>query len=345
MPQLRRPFPILGYVMMSWQVLWQELRVPIFLLVMMFVGGATGYHFFYPQEPWYRLFYMTAITLSTVGFGDVLGTEHNPWAAWYTMALTLMGMGIVVYSVSSVTAFFVGGNLTQVIQFAIRKRKIDHMQDHYIVCGAGSTGVHVIQEMHVCKVPFLVIEQDEARLQELREEFPDLIYLVGDATHELLLEEAQIERAKGLIAALHTDKDNLFLTLTARLLNPRLRIVSKAIELGITRRLQTAGADYIVSPNYIGGMRMAAQVLRPNVVSFLDRMLRGQEQSMRVGEVLVPVDSPCVGKTLGELDVYAHTGLNVMAYLDPSQADYLYNPGPDTQLEAEAVLLVVSTPE
>lgn len=289
---------------------------------------------------------MTAITLSTVGYGDVLGSDLHPLSAWYTMLLMLLGMGTAVYAVSAVTAFFVGGNLAEVIQLTTRKRKIYSMRDHYIVCGAGSTGLHVIHEMQACEVPVVVLEQDEAQIKKVREIFPDLLYLIGDASQEALLEEARVQEARGLVAALHSDKDNLFLTLTARLLNPDMKIVSKVVDLSIQRRLETAGANYIVSPNFIGGMRMASEILRPHVVSFLDRMLRGQERSMRVGEVQISASSHAVGKSLEQLEIYRHTGLNILAYSHSGKdEDYHYNPGPETQLDGGGVLLFVGTPQ
>lgn len=334
------------YWYMALELLWKELQVPLYLLFITLAGGAVGYKLLFPDKAWYHVFYMTAITLSTVGYGDILGTDNHPLTAWYTMILMLFGMGMVVYAISAVTAFFVGGNLAELINLTTRKRKIYAMRNHYIVCGAGSTGIHVIKEMLSCEAPVVVIEQDEERIQALKKQFPDLLYLSGDANQEEILAEAQIREAKGLVAALHDDKDNLFLTLTARLMNPNLKIVCKAIDLSIRRRLETAGANYIVSPNFIGGMRMASEILRPNVVTFLDRMLRGQEANMRVGEVTIPTNSHAVGKTLAYLEIYHHTGLNILAYSHSGKdSDYHYNPGTELKLDAGGVLLFVGTPQ
>jgi len=335
-----------SYWFMALELLWKELRVPFYMLFITLAGGALGYKLLYPDEAWYHVFYMTAITLATVGYSDILGTDQSPLTAFYTMILMLVGMGMVVYAVSSVTAFFVGGNLTELINITTRKRKIYNMRDHYIVCGAGSTGVHVINEMRTCEVPVVVIEQDEDRIKTLKKHFPDLLFLIGDANQEELLEEARIHDAKGLVASLHNDKENLFLTLTARLMNPTMKIVCKTIDLSIRRRLETAGADYIVSPNFIGGMRMASEILRPNVVTFLDRMLRGQEANMRVGEVSIPPESHAVGKSLAYLEIYRNTGLNILAYSHSGkEEDYRYNPGLDLKLSANGVLLFVGTPQ
>ncbi|MEZ0372932.1 MAG: TrkA family potassium uptake protein, partial [Candidatus Sericytochromatia bacterium] len=199
-----------------------------------------------------------------------------------------------------------------------------------------------IREMHRCKAPYVVLDQSEERLEELREEFPDLLGLAGDASHEDMLQEAGIQSARGLVAALTNDKDNLFLTLTARQLNPDLKIVSKAVDMNIRRRLTIAGANYIVSPYFIGGMRMASEMLRPNVVSFLDRMLRGHENDIRVHEATVPAGSKLAGKTLEEIQIFKHAGVNILAMLAPGQdAQYIYNPSQDLRVEAGTVLLFI----
>ena len=220
------------------------------------------------------------------------------------------------------------------------------MHNHYIICGAGTTGVHVIREMHRCQVPFVVVDYSQERLQELQEEFPNLLSLVGDASHDDVLEKANIQTCKGLVAALTNDKDNLFLTLTARQMNPTIKIVSKAVEPNIRRRLEIAGANYIVSPYYIGGMRMASEILRPHVVSFLDRMLRGQDNDIRIHEVLVPENSWACGKTLGKLEIYEHTGVQILALAQPENlTQYEYNPAPGIKVTAGTVLFFIGTPE
>lgn len=327
-------------------LLWLELRVPLLLLWTILLGGTLGYRLLYPHESWHRLFYMTAITLSTVGFGDILATDTRVLTAVYTISLMLVSMVASVYSASRLTAFFVEGGLGQLLQNSSIRRKVAKMWDHYIICGGGTTGVHVIREMERCRVPFVLLDQSSERLNDLREEFPRLLGIVGDASQEDVLEEAGIMSARGLVAALTNDKDNLFLTLTARQLNAELKIVSKAVDMNISRRLTIAGANYIVSPYYIGGMRMASEILRPNVVSFLDRMLRGQQNDIRIQEAVVAPDSPAVGRSLAELGIFAHTGVRVLAIQPPEPAaDYLYNPDDGYALEAGTVLLFIGSTE
>lgn len=326
--------------------LWEEIRLPLILLVGTFFGGALGYRLLFPEQAWTKLFYMTAITLSTVGYGDILGTENSPVAAWYTMFLMLAGMSMVVYALSSVTAFIVEGRLSRLLLENRIRRKIARMVGHYIVCGAGTLGEHVIREMLNSEEQVVVIDSDLDHLNHIKEEYPQLIALHGDATEDDDLIEANIANAKGLVAALSNDKDNLFLTLTARQLNPHLKIVSRAVDIHLHNRLKIAGADYIVSPNFIGGMRMASEILRPNVVSFLDRMLRGKDPSIRVSEVVIAPNSPYLGKPLKEVPIYAKTGLNILAWSPTGKDEALaYNPGPETILLAGGYLLFIGNAE
>jgi voltage-gated potassium channel len=326
--------------------LWEEIRIPFLLLIGTFFGGALGYHLLYPDQSWTLIFYMTAITLSTVGYGDVLNTDKSPIAAWYTIFLMLAGMSMVVYALSSFTAFIVEGRLSHLLLENRIRRRIARMEGHFIVCGAGTLGVHVIREMLNSNEDVVVIDANLERLSLLKAEYPKMVALQGDATHESDLLDANIHKARGLVAALSNDKENLFLTLTARQINPHLKIVSRAVDINLHKRLKIAGADYIVSPNFIGGMRMASEILRPNVVGFLDRMLRGKDPSIRVSEVVIEEKSPALGKRLGQLPIHEKTGLNLLAWSPTGQNEDLnYNPGPETVLIAGGFLLFIGTLE
>jgi voltage-gated potassium channel len=286
---------------------------------------------------------MTGITLSTVGYGDVLGVENNTGALYYTMILMIVGMGVVLYSTSLVTAYILEGNLRHAFVIQRIKRRVEKMEEHYVICGAGETGIHVIREMFHTKKPFVIIESQEKKMVELNEEFPKCNVLIGDATSDHLLEQAGISKAKALVACLSSDKDNLYLTVTAKLLNPKLTIIARAVELSMIKKLQKAGAHKVVSPNFIGGMRMASEVLRPNVVGFLDRMLRGRDKSIRVEEVTVPLNSPLSGTSLEHANFYDRAGVNIMAL--GRKGNYHYNPSPDIKIEGGDVLLYIGNIE
>ncbi|MFC1706843.1 potassium channel family protein [Planctomycetota bacterium] len=327
-------------------IAWKTLRSPMIMLVIAFFGGTLGYKVIYPDQEWVVLFFQTAITISTVGYGDYLAVHESALASWYTMSLMLVGMGFVLYAISTVTAFLIEGQLSEVLLRHSTKRKIAKMHDHYIVCGCGRTGVHVVRELCDSKRPFVVIDQDAAVVNSLRSEFRSCRAITGDSSSDAVLEEANIRKAHGLVAALPTDKENLFLTVSARLLNPDLQIVSKTIDLSIRKKLMKAGANYVVCPNLIGGMRIASELLRPHVVSFLDRMLRGTDTSMRIEEVVIPEQSSADQRTLADMEIQETTGLNIIAYApDKAGGDLVYNPSPDLKLNTGGILVFIGNPD
>lgn len=285
---------------------------------------------------------MTAVTLSTVGYGDLLGVEHKPLAAWYSMALILMGMGVVLYSVSVVTAFILEGKLAELVLRHYIERKAARMKRHYIICGAGQTGIHVIEEMEALGQDFIVVDQSSETLHEVRHRFPRLSILIGDATNDEVLEKAGIRKARGLIATLSNDKDNLFLAVSARLLNPDLQIISRAVDLSMADKLKKAGANYVVSPNMTGGVRIALEIIRPHVVSFVDELLRGRGSDMHFDEYVIPDEGPFGGRRLRDCRIPEKTGLTIIAYShDGREGNWVFNPGADLELRAGGVLLFI----
>jgi voltage-gated potassium channel len=326
--------------------IFKGLRFHLLTLILAFLGGTVGYHFFYPDVPWNKLFFMTAITLSTVGYGDVLNVEQSVGATFFTIILMLVGLSIVLYSVSAITATFIDGNLGKIMKLKALYRRIAKMKDHYILCGVGQTGMHVMHELMHTGQNFVIIDSQADTIEQLTEQFPQLMIIEGDATSEHVLELANIEYAKGVIATLPSDKDNLFLVLTARMMNRKLKIAAKAIELSMVGKLKRAGAYYVVTPNFIGGMRMASEILRPNVVSFLDKMLRGQDKSIRISEITIPENSKFIGKPLAEIHTLEKYGVNILALNHKEHPnDFIYNPQLDTILQAEDTLVFIANQE
>jgi len=203
-------------------------------------------------------------------------------------------------------------------------RRARKMKNHYIICGAGKTGIHVIKEMQDTSQKFIVIESEPERVQAVKELVPDCIVLEGDATDDAIFELANLRFASGLIATLSNDKDNLYLCLSAKMSNPNVKIVARAYDMNIYEKFKKAGADYIVSPNFIGGMRMASEILRPHVVSFLDTMLRAHDRSIRMEESFICEKSSFVGKTFSEIGFFESTGVNVLA-ISQDRLEFNYN--------------------
>jgi voltage-gated potassium channel len=321
--------------------LFRRILIALGLLAFVLVAGTVGFKLLVGGT-WLDGFYMTVITISTVGFGEVVpGLEESPAGRLFTVLLILSGMGILLYVLSATTAFFVEGQLTDML----RRRKMDKMianlSNHFIVCGTGTTGHWVVEEMAAVGESFVVIETVEPRIQRMAAEvtFP---YIVGDATEEEILVKAGVHKARGVVTLLPSDKDNLFVTFTARQLNPGVRIVARGVEPGIRERLLKAGADVVVFPNRIGALRMVSEMVRPHVVSFLDRMLRPGPETWRVEQVDISGGSPSVGKTLGALKIQEKIGIPVLALSEDGGEKVTYYPSLETVLQENTQLVVLA---
>lgn len=306
--------------------------------------SGSGYHVIGAgQWSWLDCFYMAAITLSTVGFGETLpGMDaHNGARAW-TLVVIFVGSGSLLYFVSMLTAVVVEGDLRGTLRFRRMQGRIDTLEGHIILCGGGRTGAHIARELVTTGVPFVMIEHDEevtgALLGELGERF---VYIQGDASDDQVLRDAGIERARGLVAALPDDRDNLFVTISARTLNERVRIIAKCIGPGTDAKLRRAGANSVVSPYFIGAMRMASEMVRPAVVKFLDRMLRDEDKALRIEEVPIPVGSPLDGVTLATSELRQRHEVLVLAVQD-AHGVYTYNPEANHLLVAGDTLVVLA---
>lgn len=319
----------------------QRLRAIGGAVLLVIVSGTIGYHFISRGESsLIDCLYMTIITITTVGFGEIAPAHPTPASRVFTMILLIIGMGLLTYGVSTMTAFFVEGELTALLWRRKMTKVIGSMKDHYIVVGVGDTGVHVIEEMTKTGWDFVAIDIDGERFKRLAEQ-TSIVCLVGDATDDRVLAEAAIDRAQGLVSVLPDDKDNLFVTISARQLNPNLRIVAKGVAPHSRDKLLKAGADSVVSPNLIGGLRMVSEMIRPTVVGFLDMMLRDTQKTIRIEEVRLSHHCHIIGKTLRDAAIRQHFNVLVMAIQDPDSDHFQYTPDPDTHLELGMVLVVL----
>ena len=310
-------------------------------------GGGAGY-WFLGDGRWSfgDCLYMTVISVTTVGYGETLeGMEHVAYARPFTVLLLVFGTGILVYFASTITAFVVEGELKDILAAKRRRKRNMKMQDHVVVCGAGSTGRHVINELLATDHAVLAIDVDEQKLKDLAAAFPGrgFGYLVGDATDDVVLGQANIGTARGVACALSGDKDNLYLVVATRWLNPTCRIIARCTELSHVDKLKRAGADAVVSPNFIGGMRMVSEMVRPAVVRFLDEMLRDKQATMRIEEITLVASSHLAGKSLRDADVHGRFGMNVLAVKAGEGAPWEYNPPADRVLQGKMVLVVMGS--
>jgi len=283
--------------------------------------------------------YMTIITITTVGFAEVVDLSDNPGGRLFTIFLALSGVGTVTYLLSNITAFIVEGELTDSFRRRRMEKKAKLLTDHYIVCGVGKVGLHIATELCSTKHQCVAIDQEAKSLEELAEAAPNIIYLDADATDNDSLLAAGVQKALGLFAVTDDDNVNLVIALTAKQLNPRIRVVSRCRELKNVDKLKAGGVDAVISPSLIGGMRMASEMIRPGVVSFLDTMLRDRERNLRIEEVTVALP----GKRIKDLGLENFGDSLLLAIR--TATGWIHNPAKDYKLDTENTLVVMTTPD
>ena len=315
----------------------------IFLIV--FLIGVAGFKILGGRE-WSVLdsIYMTAITIGTIGYGEVHDLSVHPAARTFAIFFIIICLGTIAYAVSSITAFVVEGELKNILGRRKMEKEIAKLQNHYVVCGSDETAQTVIQEMLLTRKPFVVVESSKEKLEKLASLGP-VLSIQGDPSEDSALLKAGIERAKGVLCSLPTDEANLFVAITARSLNPQIRIVAKGLDLQSHKKMVKAGADSVISPTYIGGMRMVSEMIRPAVTTFLDMMLRERERVLRFDEVTVQKDSALLGKTIEESRAEERTGALLVALRRGGAKDFDFNPPKKTRLQENDVLVFIASPE
>ena len=304
------------------------------------VTGTIGYM---TVEGWPLLdaLYMTMITISTVGFHEV-GSLDTP-GRLLTIVLIVAGVGAVLYAGVTVFEWMLEGHLREMLGRRRVKRELENLSGHYIICGYGRTGEGVKAILEE-RYPVVVVEQQEEKIARLREQSE--LFVQGDATQDVTLEEAGIERASGLVSVVSSDPDNVFIVLSARGLNPDLKILARARDPATASKLHRAGADTVVSPFHIGATRLAQTVLRPHVVDFMDIATRQGEVELVMEEVPVFEGSRLVGVKLRETNIRQEVGLIIIAIRRRGgEGPFEFNPSPDAVIEAGDVLLSMGRAE
>jgi voltage-gated potassium channel len=313
----------------------------LFLVALLLIG-TVGFQVVDPGASWLDALYMTTITLTTVGYGEVVDLSSNPGGRVFTILLIFMGMGGVLYFVTTATAFVLEGQLSNVFWRRRMERKSSHLSDHIIVCGSGTTAIYTAAEIRAVKRPLVMICDESEWLEIARTELVGVPILSGDPTEEEVLYKAGLQRARGVVACTRSDKENLLITVLVRQINPTIRIVARVTDIHGKARVEKAGANAVVAPTHVGGLRMASELIRPTVVSFLDEMLRDRDLNLRIDEVRIPASSPVVGRRIGELGLRSSPGALLLACRCGER--WRYNPPDDMEIREDTVLILMGSP-
>ena len=288
---------------------------------------------------YFTALYFSVITITTTGYGDF--TPKTFMGRVLTVVYLCIGVGIVMYLFSLIAEFIVEGRFEEYMRLKKMKNKIKAIKNHYIICGYGRLGRVVGEKFIEDGIPFIAIDIDEDVLREEYEKFPDkFLYIVGDAKKEDVLKKAKIDKAKGLIATLPTDADNVFLTLTARELNPKILITAKADERDAIRKLKIAGADRVVSPYLIGGLRMAEVSVRPGILDFITTFVKiakdEYEEDIDLKKFVVEKGSELEYKSLKDANIRGRTGATILGI--KRENEFYINPNPEFIIKAGDVI-------
>ena len=280
--------------------------------------------------------YMTFITVATIGYGEVVDMRNNDLGRLFTMAISLAGIGTLTFMFSTVTAFLLESNLNHAYRRRRMQADIDALSGHFIVCGAGRIGAYVIEELRADHKPFVVVELDAATVERHLGEDPRLLAFAGDAADDAVLERAGITRARGVFAVTGDDSKNLVVSLSAKQLNPAVRVVARVHDPRNAAKTIRAGADEIVSPDFTGGHRIASLMIRPQMVSLVDELLRAGER-LAVEEVTVPsrpfpLQVGALGRSVEWLLVAIRDG-----------AEWRFNPPDDATVSPGQALVVIAS--
>lgn len=313
----------------------RQITATFLISIAVLLTGTVGYMLI---EGWNFMdaLYMTVITLTTVGYGEV--HEISPTGRLFTMVLLVAGVGFVVYVAGMVVQFLVEGKIREILGRRKLDRQIDKLNNHFIVCGYGRIGKELCGFLTQKYLDVVVIERNPERVPEMDED--GVLYIQGEATDEAVLKRAGIDRARALLAALATDADNVFLVLIAKRLNPGLFIVARATQRATKITLQSAGADKVISPYDLGARRMAHAILRPTVIQFLELAFADDATDIQMEEVILSPGCALEGKTLQNSGIRQSLNLIILA-VKKADARMSFNPCASTLLEAGDTVIAV----
>lgn len=322
------------------QRIYQRFATPALALVSVNLIGMVGYKIIGgAQATWLDCLYMTFITIASIGYGEIIDLSHSPGGRVFTMVIALVGIGVVTYLISTLTAFILEGDMNQTLRRRRMQKSIAALRRHYLICGIGRVGTNVAHELEVTGRPYVVIESDKEAMERYLERYPNALWMHADSSEDSALTEAGIEHCAGVFAVTGDDSKNLVITLSAKLLNPEARVVARCHEVNYIDKIRKVGADAIVSPDFTGGMRIVSSMVRPQVVNFLDEMLRA-DNALRVEEVHIP--EGFAANTIGGLRLNRRDFILLAVR---AEHQWEFNPADNFSIRPGNTLVVMTTPE
>jgi len=317
------------------------IKTTIALVLLLVAVGTSGFYFI-TDASFIDAFYMTIITVTTVGFGEVI--ELDEWGRLFTSGLIISSWLIIGYAAATIYMYVQNGNLQKKIKDYNVKKKIINLRDHVIVCGYGRNGFQACEELAEHGIDFVIIEMRDNVVEYIREN-PERLFIQGDAASEEVMELAQIKHARALITALPKDADNMYVVLTAREMNPNIQIISRASEFRSDVKLRRVGADNVIMPDRIGGQRMAKLVAQPDVVEFWEYVLLQRVKDVSL-ETILCENTPdnikqCSLKNLGLREKSG--GANIVG-VKTQEGNFVFNPSADFTLQNSDMLFVLGSP-
>jgi len=320
---------------------YHQFIVPIMVLNLVMVIGTIGY-IIIEDYRFLDAFYTTIITIATVGYGEVHTLTDE--GRIFTSFLIIISFGTFAYAVSSITRFVIDGEFNNLFKLQKLNAAVEKLSDHVIVCGYGRNGRQAAQVLKKHNKRFVVIEKNSKLTETLNHKFQDLV-LNGDSTQDEILLKAGILKARALITTLPVDADNMFIVLTARNLNPKLTIISRASDDGSDVKIKIAGVDNVIMPDKVGGAHMASLVMKPDVMEFLDYVTAQGGDNNNLEEISFShIPDHLKNKTLKDLEIRNKSGANIIGF-KTANGEYVINPSADTLVIPQAKIFVLGTPE
>ncbi|HEB2438107.1 potassium channel family protein [Bacillus thuringiensis] len=308
----------------------KQLWIAVICMTFVVILGTIGFMTI-EEISLFQAFWMTVITVLTVGYGDAVPVTQA--GKVFALLIIPVGVGIVTYAIGVVAAMIIEGNLFHAVRRKKMDKQIAQLKNHIIVCGCGRVGLQVVHELQEKKIPFVVVDKDESVLEKGK-----LLYIHGDATEDQVLHHAGISKAAGLVAIVANDAENVFITLTARGLNDAIKIVARSEKPETEEKLRRAGANKVINPSSMAGIHIAKGIANPLTVHYIDTVLYGIEQSFVIEEILVGKDSILVGKSLLQSDVRNQFDVTILAIL--RNGDIIHNPTGQEKLQEHDMIIV-----